>query len=78
MHPPRLPALLGKRCIVDHPGFDRAATRHYRFTHFSSISLSDHLALADKVQHKVRRTGVGTVTAGIGVCRSSLASSPEQ
>src|SRR5260370_685159 len=53
MHTYRMPALLGKRRIVDDPGFDRAAPRHlrhYLFAHFGQHLLIRPRGVGDEVQ----------------------------
>jgi hypothetical protein len=66
-----MPALLGKRCIVDDPGFERAAMRyrrHHSFTHFRQHQLVG-----------TAETRAGAITAaGSRLCRPSVASNPEQ
>ena len=53
MHPNRMPALLGKRRVVDDPGFDRAMPchrRHHKFAHFGEHPLIRPWRIGDEVQ----------------------------
>ena len=53
MHPDRMRAFLGKRCVVDDLGFDRATPRHLRhhlFAHLGEHLLIRPRGIGDKVQ----------------------------
>jgi hypothetical protein len=64
--------------LANDPALDRATTRyrrHHQFTHFSSISSSDHLALATRCNGNRAETRVGSPSAQTPR-RSFVASSP--